>query len=353
MDKARTPEKINVTADILERRKKLRVGFMGTPDFALAAFKALVEAGFHICCTYSQPPRPKGRGQNVQPSPVQAYSEAQGIPVFTPKSLKTPGAQAEFAAHNLDICVVAAYGLILPEAVLNAPRLGCLNIHASLLPRWRGAAPIQYAIWKGDAQTGVTIMQMDKGLDTGAMIAKRATPILDTTTAAALHDTLALMGAEMIVETLDILAKNGQISAKSQDDSLSNYASMLKKTDGLIDWAEDSAAIDRQIRALNPWPGVWAYTNGVRLKILKAVRVADADLNLANTPSAATQNGEILNRAGVVKCGAGYLQILQLQPDGKKPMDFAAALNGGYVRVGDHFTAAPIEGAGQSAVRGA
>ena len=302
---------------------------MGTPDFALVALKALVEAGENVVCVYSQPPRPKGRGHNVQKSPVHDYAESCGIPVFTPKTLKDPIAQAEFDSHDLDVCIVAAYGLILPEAVLNAPKYGCLNIHGSLLPRWRGAAPIQYAIWKGDTETGVTIMQMEKGLDTGPMILKKSLPITVETTAAQLHDELAETGADLSLQALNLLAKNGQLNSEKQNDDASTYAPMLKKSDGIVNWNDSAVQISAQVRALNPWPGVWTYVGDMRLKIL-AVRVG--------TDAKATDKaaGTLIDKSGLVICGQdSALYIERIQPEGKKPMDVAAAINGGYIAPGD------------------
>lgn len=313
------------------QNSNLRIGFMGTPDFALAALKSLLAAGYNIVCVYSQPPRPKGRGQQVQLSPVHAYALEQGIQVFTPHSLKSPEAQNEFASHNLDVAVVAAYGLILPEAVLQAPKFGCLNIHASLLPRWRGAAPIQYSIWKGDHETGVTIMQMEKGLDTGPMIVKEVVAITEKTTTSSLHDELAEIGGKLIVSTLDQLAIKGPLEAEMQDNALTNYAHMLKKSDGVIDWSEPAENIDRQIRALNPWPGVWSEMKDLRIKILKA-----APLELENTENVLC--GVLINRDGHVTCGHNsILAIQQVQPEGKKPMDIISAINGGYLVVGEKF----------------
>lgn len=306
--------------------KNLRIGFMGTPDFALYALKAIVEAGHNVVCVYSQPPRPKGRGHKLHKSPVHDYADSHSIPVYTPKSLKTEEAKAEFAAHNLDVAIVAAYGLILPQEVLDAPKFGCLNIHGSLLPRWRGAAPIQYSIWKGDAETGVTIMQMEKGLDTGPIISKRSVAINENTTSPSLHDELAAMGADMALEALEQLAKTkAPLKAEKQNDDLSNYAFMLKKEDGIIDWNDDAAAIDRQIRALNPWPGVWTESQGKRLKILKSSVIKE------NSDEAA---GTLLDKKGRVSCGINILQLSQIQPEGKKPMDIASAINGGYITAG-------------------
>lgn len=307
---------------------------MGTPDFALAALKAIAEHTNHeIVCVYSQPPRPKGRGQQVQPSPVQAYAEAKGIPVYTPKSLKNPEAQAEFAAHTLDIAVVAAYGLILPKAILDAPKFGCLNIHASLLPRWRGASPIQRSIWAGDTETGITIMQMDEGLDTGPEILKRALPITPTTTASSLHDGLAALGGDMIVEALNMLAASRtHLPATPQNDEDFTYAPLLKKEDGAVHWNQSAAEIDRQIRALNPWPGVFTNANGKRFKILEAVLPGEKAADVMEA-------GKILNKRGDIVCGDGsLLRLTKVQPEGKAAMDFAAALNGHYMEVGQVFS---------------
>lgn len=304
----------------------LKIAFMGTPDFAAVALQALIDSPHQIVCVYSQPPRPKGRGHKVQCSAVHLLAEQHAIPVYTPKTLKSAEAQAEFAAHQVDVAVVAAYGLLLPEAVLQAPKYGCLNIHGSLLPRWRGASPIQHAIWKGDAQSGVTIMQMDKGLDTGAMILKGEIALDAAMTASKLHDALAQMGARLTLSVLAQLATAGAVDAQKQDDDLSVYAPLLKKQDGHVDWAQSAAEIDRQVRALNPWPGVWADIQGQRFKILETRLVTDAQ------PTA--QGGSVLNKKGHIACGQGSaLHITVIQPEGKKAMDFGAALNGGYIKV--------------------
>ena len=228
------------------------------------------------------------------------------------------------------MAVVAAYGLILPQAVLDAPRYGCLNIHASLLPRWRGAAPIQYAIWHGDEQTGIAIMQMEAGLDTGPVIWEKPIAIADDTTATSLHDDLCAMGQRGILDVLAILARDGALESTPQDDEKSTYASMLKKEDGVIDWSQSAAKIDRQIRALNPWPGVWAQIDGKRIKILKAEKPQQ---KYEGGP------GDIIDESGIVMCGEDTaLTLIQLQPEGKKPMDFKSALNGGYVSKGAAFS---------------
>ena len=307
----------------------LRVVFMGTPDFAVPALRMIADHGFNVVAAYSQPPRPKGRGQQVQKSPVHEAADALGIPVHTPLSLKKDvAAQAAFAAHNADIAVVAAYGLILPQAVLDAPRYGCVNIHASLLPRWRGASPIQHAIWHGDAQSGVGIMQMEAGLDTGPVIAERAVPIRDTTTAQSLHDELSALGAALMAEVLQKTQAHGQQPATPQDDAHATYAGLLTKDDGRVDWTRGAAAIDRQVRALNPWPGVWTAAAGKRLKIIAAVP-GDAG---GGPP------GTILDRTGAVACGDGrVLRLVTVQPENAKAMDFAAAINGKYINPGDRL----------------
>ena len=305
----------------------LRVVFMGTPEFSVPALRMIADHGFDVVAVYSQPPRPKGRGQQVQKSPVHEAADARGIPVYTPLSLKKDAdAQAAFAAHNADIAVVAAYGLILPQAVLDAPRYGCLNIHASLLPRWRGASPIQHAIWHGDAQSGVGIMQMEAGLDTGAVIAERAVPIRDTTTAQSLHDELSALGAVLMLEILKKTQDHGQQSAAPQDDTHVTYAGLLTKDDGRVDWTRSAVEIDRQIRALTPWPGVWTTIAGKRLKIIAAVP----------GEAATGAPGTIMDRNGIVVCGDGRsMRLVTVQPENAKAMDVAAAINGKYINVGD------------------
>lgn len=306
----------------------LRIVFMGTPDFAVPALEALADRGHEVIAVYSQPPRPKGRGQQVRPSPVHETASAMNIPVYTPLSLKKDEkAQAEFAALAPDVAVVAAYGLILPQTVLEAPRFGCLNIHASLLPRWRGASPIQHAIWKGDAESGVTIMQMEQGLDTGPMIEKKAVNIRPQTTAQSLHDELAALGAAMIVRVLDRLASDGQLEAEPQDDEEATYAPLLKKEDGKVDWSRSAEEIDRQVRALNPWPGVWTLSaDGARLKILEAEAVTEA----FTAPP-----GTVTDHIGHVACGGDTgLRLLTVQPENARRMDAVSAINGGYLKTG-------------------
>lgn len=304
--------------------KKLKIIFMGTPDFAAQALKAIHENSVHeVIALYSQPPRPKGRGQKLQLSATHAYAEAQDIPVYTPKSLKKPEEQETFAALKADIAIVAAYGLLLPKEVLKAPKYGCLNIHASLLPRWRGASPIQRAIWAGDKKTGITIMQMDEGLDTGPIVSMRDFEITPEMDCAQLHDQLAHIGAELCIDTLDKLASEGPLSSEPQDHTQSCYAPLLKKEDGRIDWSQNAEEIDRQVRALNPWPGTFCGD----FKI-KAVKRSEETHTL--------QPGTLIDKNGLVACGAGsVLKISSLQPSGKKAMDVVSAINGGYITVGE------------------
>jgi len=246
-----------------------RLIFAGTPAFAVPPLRALIQSGQSPVAVYTQPDRPSGRGRKTQPSPVKAAALAAGIPVQQPTSLRDAGALAELGALEADLMIVAAYGLILPQAALDAPRLGCVNVHASLLPRHRGAAPIQWAIIEGDRETGVTTMRMDKGMDTGDILLVDRTPIAADETAASLHDRLSDMGAGTLMRTLDALVA-GTLTRTPQDHTRATYAAMLKKSDGEVDWSKPAALIDRQIRGLTPWPGVYTFSNGMRLKIFKA-----------------------------------------------------------------------------------
>lgn len=304
---------------------------MGTPDFAATALNALLNSAHEVIAVYSQPPRPKGRGQQVQKSPVHELAQTNGIPVYTPKNFKAGEAVAEFESLNADVAVVAAYGLILPKAILDAPKHGCLNIHGSLLPRWRGAAPIQRAIEAGDSESGITIMQMNEGLDTGPMIMKEAAPITEETNAQSLHDALAEIGGRLIVKTLDILADKNILCHTPQDDSKANYAHMLKKEDGRIDWTKSAQDIDRKVRAFTPWPGTYGFASGD--KRLKIHAVKRSELKTSEQP------GTVLDKKGHVACGQGsVIKLETIQPDNKKPMDISAAINGGYIKVGDSLS---------------
>ncbi len=292
----------------------MRVVFMGTPDFSVPALEALVAAGHEIACVYTQPPRPAGRGKKERASPVQTRAEALGLPVRHPLSLRTPEAQAEFAALGADIAVVVAYGLILPQPVLDAPAHGCLNIHASLLPRWRGAAPIHRAIMAGDAETGVCIMQMEAGLDTGPVLLRGTTPIADSDTTASLHDQLAGMGAELIVEALCQLP---ELVPESQPEAGVTYAQKIDKAEAAIDWTRPAVEVDRRIRGLSPFPGAWFEHEGARIKVLGST-LADG----GGAP------GEVLDDALLVACGDGAVRLTRLQRAGKGAQDADVFLRG-------------------------
>ena len=294
----------------------LRLAFMGTPDFAVPILEALRAAGHEIAAVYTQPPRPAGRGHQPQPSPVARAAAAAGIPVRTPARLDAAEVEA-FRALVLDAAVVAAYGLILPPTVLGAPRLGCINVHASLLPRWRGAAPIQRALLAGDSETGVTIMQMDAGLDTGPMLLKEAVPIGPKATAQELHDRLAALGASLVVRALAGLAA-GTLAAVQQPAEGVTYAKKLAREEGRLDWRKTAAELERAVRALNPAPGVWLQHGGERIKVLAAEIVAAA----SGAP------GTVLDAALTVACGSGALRLTRLQRPGRAPMEADALLRG-------------------------
>jgi methionyl-tRNA formyltransferase len=294
----------------------LRLAFMGTPDFAVPSLAALLDAGHDIACVYCQPPRPTGRGHQVKPSPVQDFAVSRGLMVRHPTGLRDPAVQAEFAALALDAAVVAAYGLILPPAILAAPRLGCINVHASLLPRWRGAAPIQRAILAGDAESGVTIMQMAAGLDTGPTLLVGAVPLDGATTATTLHETLAALGARLVVLALAGLAA-GEIVAVPQPEAGVTYAAKLTREEARIDWRRPAAELERAVRALNPWPGPWFELGGERIKLLAAELTAGA-----------AAPGTILDADFSIACGEGALRPLALQRPGRAPAETGAFLRG-------------------------
>jgi methionyl-tRNA formyltransferase len=296
----------------------LRIAFMGTPEFSLRALAALLDAGHDVCAVYTQPPRPAGRGQKEKCSPVHEFAESQGIPVRTPRSLKSDEETEGFRALNLDVAVVAAYGLILPQALLDAPRLGCINIHGSLLPRWRGAAPIQRAIMAGDPVSGVTIMEMEAGLDTGPMVLAEEFTIGPKTTAGDLHDGLAEQGARLIVTALAGL-DDGRLKPQTQPTEGVTYADKIDKQEARINWALPAIEIDRQIRGLSPYPGAWCTISDVRVKILKAEPVERA---VEAAP------GEALDDQLTVACGEGALRLLRVQRAGKSATTVDALLRG-------------------------
>ncbi len=302
----------------------MRIIFMGTPDFSVPVLDALVNAGHDIAAVYCQPPRPAGRGKKDRPTPVHARAEALGLEVRHPASLKSPEEQASFAALNADIAVVVAYGLILPQPILDAPTHGCLNIHASLLPRWRGAAPIHRAIMAGDAQSGICIMQMEAGLDTGPVLLREATDIGPEETTAQLHDRLSDMGAALIVEALNKLPN---LTPEPQSEDGVTYAAKIDKSEARIDWSAPAAEVDRRIRGLSPFPGAWTEVERDRIKLL-ASRLAEGQ----GTP------GEVLDDHLRVACGEGAVELLRLQRAGKGAQDRETFLRGWPIPVGTHLS---------------
>ena len=300
----------------------MRLAFLGTPDFAATALAALIAAGHEIVAVYSQPARPAGRGQKLQPSPVETLARQHGLEMRTPTRLRNEEQIAAFQALNLDAAVVAAYGLILPKGILEAPRLGCFNIHASLLPRWRGAAPIHRAILAGDDQTGITIMAMDEGLDTGAMLRWQAVPITPTTTGGALHDDLADLGARLMVDVLEQAAREPLRPVVQPTDGIT-YAAKLTKDDMALDWRRPAVELDRIIRTFAPRPGAAADLLGERVKILAA------DLIAQDGPAGTALDDHLL-----IACGSGALRLTRLQRPGKGPVTAEAFLNGRPVAAG-------------------
>ena len=302
----------------------MRVIFMGTPAFSVTALDALVDAGHKIVCVYSQPPRPAGRGKKNRPSPVHARAMELGLEVRHPVSLKTADVQQEFAVLNADIAVVVAYGLILPQAVLDAPLKGCLNIHASLLPRWRGAAPIHRAIMAGDSETGVGIMQMEAGLDTGPVHLEKRIPIEQSDTTGTLHDKLSLLGADAIVEVL----KNIEASSPTpQSIEGVTYAKKIDKSEAHIDWQKSARDLRNHIHGLSPFPGAWCEMNGERIKIHN-VGISENNGN----------PGVIIDTPLTIACGDGSIEVKRAQRAGKGPMDIAALMNGFDVKIGTKFS---------------
>jgi len=297
----------------------LRLIFMGSPDFSVPVLTALIDAGHEVVCVYAQPPRPAGRGQKERPGPVHAAALERGLDVRTPTSFKNPETVAEFEALNADVAVVVAYGLILPKPILGAPKLGCINVHASLLPRWRGAAPIHRAIMAGDETSGVCIMQMDAGLDTGPVLLRQETPITNQTTASELHDRLSTLGAKLVVPALAGLA-DGSLTAEAQLDQGVTYASKLEKAEGALDWTRSAQELDRKVRAFNPWPGVWFDHAGEKIKVLAAT--------LESPPVSGGVPGTVLDEQLMVACGSGALRPTRLQRPGRQKLDLEEFLRG-------------------------
>jgi len=298
----------------------MKIIFAGTPEFAAIALRDLINSKHDVIAVYTQPDRPSGRGRKLTPGPVKQLALDNNIPVYQPVSLKGEAERNELSALNADIMVVAAYGLLLPKAVLETPKLGCINIHGSLLPRWRGAAPIHRAILAGDTETGITIMQMDVGLDTGDMLLKKYCNISNTDTSATLHDRLAEMGGSALIEALALIEKD-QAKPEKQDDSLANYAKKLIKTEAVIDWNQPAKQIDRQIRAFNPWPVAQTQLNDKTLRIWMSECLSATNNGTPGTIVSATKQGID------VVTGDGVVRLLIVQLPGGKPLDAASFVN--------------------------
>lgn len=307
----------------------LRLIFMGTPDFAVPTLLELVAHGHEVVAVYTRAPKPAGRGMKLQPSPVEQEARRLGIPVLTPSTLKTPEAQDEFRAHQADAAVVVAYGMILPQAILDAPPLGCFNLHGSLLPRWRGAAPINRAIMAGDAESGVMVMKMDIGLDTGDVAMAERLPISDTMTAADLHDALAPLGADLMVRAMGALDRGG-LQLQKQSEAGVTYAAKIEKAEARIDWTRPAREVLRHIHGLSPFPGAWCELTGdgepARIKILRC-----------EPAKGAGAPGEVLDDRLTIACGDGAIRILELQRAGKAPMKSAEFLRGTPLTPGAQF----------------
>ena len=300
----------------------LRLVFMGTPDFAVPTLVAIVGGGHQVAAVYTRAPKPAGRGMDLQPTPVEREARQLGLAVHTPKTLKDKAAQAAFRAHDADVAVVIAYGLILPQPILEAPRLGCFNVHASLLPRWRGAAPINRAVMAGDADSGVTIMQMDVGLDTGAMAMAERVRIEPDMTAGDLHNRLTRLGADLMSRALAALER-GSLTLTRQPEAGVTYAAKISKDETRIDWAKPARAVHDHIRGLSPFPGAWFELGGVRIKALRSTR-GDG----GGAP------GTVLDDALTIACGDGAVRLVQVQRAGKQPMSAEEFLRGTPVRAG-------------------
>jgi methionyl-tRNA formyltransferase len=305
----------------------LRLIFMGTPDFAMPTLLELAAHGHEIVAVYTRAAKPAGRGMKLQLSPVEVEATRLGIPVFTPATLKTPEAAAEFRAHDADAAVVVAYGMILPQAILDTPRLGCFNLHASLLPRWRGAAPINRAIMAGDTESGVMVMKMDAGLDTGDVAMAERMPITDTMTAADLHDALAPLGADLMVRAMGALER-GKLQLTRQSEAGVTYAAKIDKAEARIDWNKPARAVLRHIHGLSPFPGAWCEmpieSEPARVKILRCESVDGSGVS-----------GSLLDEHLAVACGEGALRILELQRAGRQPMKAKEFLRGTPLKAGE------------------
>lgn len=317
----------------------MRLIFAGTPDFAAVALQALLAAGHEVPLVLTQPDRPAGRGMKLHASAVKQLALKHGLEVYQPVNLREPASQVFLSAHAVDVMVVAAYGLILPQAVLNLPRYGCLNIHASLLPRWRGAAPIQRAVLAGDARTGVAIMQMEAGLDTGPVITMRECDINPAVTAGELHDVLATMGADLLLHTLSVFPEGTRYPARPQPTDGVSYAAKIEKEEARIDWQQSATDIMRRINAFNPFPGAYTIRDGQVIKIWRATMTM-------LQPSQTAPAGTLLDvrRDGIrVACGGGVLNLQQLQAAGGRRLDVADFVAGHPLRAGDRFESPSLE----------
>lgn len=312
----------------------MRIIFAGTPEFAATNLQALLNAGHDIIAVYTQPDRPAGRGRKLKPGPVKALALEHNIPVFQPLTLKDPAAQQELNALKADLMIVVAYGLLLPQVVLDMPRLGCINVHASLLPRWRGAAPIQRALLAGDKATGVTLMQMDAGLDTGAMLLKTHCPITSQDTSASLHDKLAEQGGDALLELLPTLLKS-EVEAEAQNEASATYAAKLSKEEAQINWQLPAIELDRAIRGFNPWPVAWFKEGEEVIRVWQAEAISVIDTLAENSSAKPGTLIEVLKDGLIVACGEGFLKITRLQLPSKPQMQVSDLLNGNP----DRFTA--------------
>ncbi len=310
----------------------MRVVFMGTPDFAVGTLHALAESEHEVLAVVTQPDKPKGRGKTLQPTPVKEEALRYELPVWQPKKVRTPEFQEQLAALNPDIIVVVAFGQLIPRSILELPKFGCVNVHASLLPKYRGAAPIQWAVIDGEKESGVTLMRMDEGLDTGDMIARAVIPLDAQETGGSLFDKLSQVGAQLLIDTLPAIEAGTVSYEKQPRESTTKYAAMLEKKMGLIDWTKDASVIECLIRGLNPWPSAYTYLNGKTLKIWQAAVEEAAPQAEPGTVLSADKKGM------VVACGKGALRILRLQLEGKKQMDTDAFLRGYAVESGTRLT---------------